>query len=213
MWAINAALSSASSTSSSRSISIGGRLLRAELVGDGSGEGEDELPGSLDESGGGPRWGDALGVCMVAKSIAELSERPRPSSSRASAKSDSSLPAWSRPAPSGSTRKSCSKSPKRSSGLVGEEVPERGEGREVAEERVGAGDEGNSMARAERNAASAPDAMGKRWIGGGTARCFARLRASFSPSSSLGTISKHLRLTHACFFMPGPPNFGLSAQL
>mmetsp|Transcript_1367 Transcript_1367/g.2882 ORF Transcript_1367/g.2882 Transcript_1367/m.2882 type:complete len:204 (+) Transcript_1367:324-935(+) len=44
-------------------------------------------------------------------------------------------------------------------------------------------------------------------------RCFERLRAIFSPSSSRGTISRHLRLMQACFLMPGPPNFGLSAQL
>mmetsp|Transcript_75007 Transcript_75007/g.181307 ORF Transcript_75007/g.181307 Transcript_75007/m.181307 type:complete len:200 (+) Transcript_75007:149-748(+) len=40
-----------------------------------------------------------------------------------------------------------------------------------------------------------------------------RLRATLSPSSSFGTMSRHLRLMHACFFTPGPPNFGLSAQL
>ena len=40
-----------------------------------------------------------------------------------------------------------------------------------------------------------------------------RLRAALSPSSSFGTMSRHLRLMHACFLTPGPPNFGLSVQL
>lgn len=36
----------------------------------------------------------------------------------------------------------------------------------------------------------------------GPLRCLARLRAIFSPSSSRGTMSKHLRLMQACFLMP-----------
>ena len=47
-------------------------------------------------------------------------------------------------------------------------------------------------------------------------RCLERFRAIFSPSSSRGTISKHLRLMQACFLMPtqlGPIIRGLGVRL
>ena len=45
--------------------------------------------------------------------------------------------------------------------------------------------------------------------------CFGRLRSLMrsASASSFGTIIRHLRLMHACFLTPGPPNLGLSVQL
>ena len=68
------------------------------------------------------------------------------------------------------------------------------------QERVGAGEPG--VGPPSSPSSPSDDTPRCERPGGGIVRCLARFRASFSPSSSRGTIITHLRLMHACFLMP-----------
>ena len=153
------------------------------------------------------RTGEGTGVWMAAKSIADVSERPRgvsSSSSTASEKSAASLSACAPRRSSGSVGlATIAQLPMRSSG---EEASERGDSHFAGDQRRVEGlyrgrDHRELVGRAARREANASSGVEWRWQG--VLLFLARFRAVSSSSTSRGITARHLRLTYACLMPVG----------